>query len=509
MQEVQEKGKKTGKTVTHWVDGKPFDQPDADFFGEVRDPATGEVIAQVPFATTDVAQAAVRSAKEALTSWGSTPAPRRAQVLAKFGELLIQHTDELAALVTAENGKTLEDAKGALARAIETVQMASSAPILLKGEFSDQVANGIDTYSLRQPVGVCVGITPFNFPAMAPLYMCSVAIAAGNTFVLKPSEQDPSVCVRIAELWAEAGLPDGVFNVVQGDKDSVYALLDHPDVAAVSFIGTTPIAKAVYERGAASGKRVQALGGANNHMIVLPDADMDRTADALTSAAYGSAGQRCMAVTTVVAVGEAGDELVEKTRERLEALRVGPGSDPDSDMGPLISAQSLQKITGDIERGIEAGAELVADGRNIRVEGHEDGNFMGPCLFDHVTPDMELYREEVFGPVLKVVRVDTFEEALELEKSNPYGNGAAIFTRDGWAARRFQQEANAGTVGINVPIPFPVAFYGFGGWNDSAFGDHDVNAGAFSFYTRPKKVTTRWEPPATGVDMGFSLGRNS
>lgn len=510
MQEVKEKGQETRKTVTHWIDGKPFDQPDADYYSEVHDPATHEVIAQVPHATTEVVQDAVRSAKEAFSSWSSTPVPRRAQVIVKFGELLVQHTDELAALVTAENGKTLDDAKGALARGIETVEMASSAPILMKGEFSDQVANGVDTYSLRQPVGVCVGITPFNFPLMIPLYMCSVAIAAGNTFVLKPSEQDPSVCVRLGELWEEAGLPPGVFNVVQGSKDSVDALLDHPEVAAVSFIGSTPIAKAVYERGAANGKRVQAFGGANNHMLVLPDADIDQTADALTSAAYGSAGQRCMAITTAVAVGqETGDELVEKTRERLSALRVGPGSDSNSDMGPLISEQALQKIRDYVDRGVEAGADLVADGREVSVEGHENGNFMGPCLFDHVTPDMELYQEEIFGPVLKIVRVDTFEEGLELEKSNPYGNGAAIFTRDGWAARRFQQEANAGTVGINVPIPFPVAFYGFGGWNDSAFGDHDINAGAFNFYTRPKKVTARWEPPPAGIDMGFSLGRTS
>ena len=503
MQETQDKSQEARKTVTHWIDGKPFEEPDVDRYGDIFDPATGEVQGRVALASQAVVDAAVSSGEEAFDVWGSTPAPKRVRVFYNFRDLLLRHADELAALITSEHGKTLDDAAGEGVRGRETVEVALSAPTLLKGDFSNQVANGFDTYSLRQPLGVCVGITPFNFPVMIPLYMSAVAIAAGNSFVLKPSEQDPSPSMFLAELWDEAGLPPGVFNVVHGDKVAVDALLDHPRVQATSFIGSTPVARHVYQRGAASGKRVQAFGGAKNHMVVLPDADMDQAADALTSAAYGSAGQRCMAITTAVAVGQAGDELVEKTRERIGALRVGIGSDPESDLGPLIRDRARERVLSYIERGAEAGAELVVDGRAVRVEGHENGFFVGPCLFDHVTPDMELYQDEIFGPVLIVVRVDTFDEALALVKSNRYGNGSAIFTRSGWAARRFQEEATTGTVGINVPIPFPVSFYGFGGWNDSRFGDHNINADAFHFYTKPKVVTARWQRPPAGVDMGF------
>jgi malonate-semialdehyde dehydrogenase (acetylating) / methylmalonate-semialdehyde dehydrogenase len=492
------------RTITHWIDGRAVER-EPERTGAVYDPATGQQTAQVAYATGDDVDAAVRAAAAAYPAWRDTSTVRRARVMFAFRELLERHQDELARIIAAEHGKVVADAAGEVQRGLEVVEVASGIPHLLKGDFSENVSTEVDCYSIRQPLGVVAGITPFNFPIMVPAWMHPIAIACGNTFVLKPSERDPSVSLRVAELYRQAGLPDGVFNVVHGDKVAVDAVLDHPGIAAVSFVGSTPIARYIYERGTAHGKRVQALGGAKNHAIVMPDADMDSAADALVSAAYGSTGQRCMAISTVVTVGKAGDPLVDKVRERATSLRTGPGLDPGTDMGPLVSSASRDKVAGLIESGVREGAKLVLDGRGLEVEGHEDGFFVGPTLFDEVTTEMSIYREEIFGPVLIVLRTGTISEAIEVVNRNPYGNGTAIFTQNGAAARKFQHEVQAGMVGVNVPIPVPMAFYSFGGWKQSLFGDLHVHGPeGVAFYTRGKVVTSRWPVPRdSAVELGF------
>jgi malonate-semialdehyde dehydrogenase (acetylating) / methylmalonate-semialdehyde dehydrogenase len=474
-------------------------------YGEVTNPATGEVLRHVPFATADDVAAAVAAAVAAWPAWRAAPALRRARILMRLRELLDLHKKDLACLLSEEHGKTRLDAEGSLTRGIEVVEFATGVPHLLKGEFSDNVGSDVDSFSLRQPVGVCAGITPFNFPAMVPLWMFPIAIACGNTFVLKPSERDPSLSLRMAELAQEAGLPDGVFNVVHGDKEAVDAILAHPDIKAVSFVGSTPIARYIYETGTARGKRVQALGGAKNHAVVLPDADLDFTADALIGAAYGSAGERCMAVSVAVAVGEAGDPLRDKLAARARRVVVGPGDRADSEMGPVITCAARDRIVDLIDRGVAEGATLVVDGRQPRVAGHDHGFFVGPTLFDRTTPDMAIYREEIFGPVLVMVRAESLEEAIALINANAYANGAALFTRSGYAARRFQQQVEVGMIGINVPIPVPMAFYSFGGWRNSLFGDLHVHGmDGVRFYTRGKAVTARW-PDDGSAAPGFHL----
>jgi malonate-semialdehyde dehydrogenase (acetylating)/methylmalonate-semialdehyde dehydrogenase len=447
----------------------------------------------------------VKAAAAAALGWGETPPLRRARVMQKFLQLLQANQKELAALVTEEHGKTLPDAMGSVQRGIEVVEFACGVPHLLKGEHSENVGTGVDCHTVRQPVGVCAGITPFNFPVMVPLWMFPVAIACGNTFVLKPSEKVPSASVRMAELFKEAGLPDGVLNVVHGDKEAVDAILEHPGIHAVSFVGSTPIAKHIYETCAKNHKRVQALGGAKNHAVVLPDADLDFTADALIGAAYGSAGERCMAISAVVAVGAAGDALVTLLRKKAEAIVVGPGDKEGVEMGPLVSAQHRDKVAGYIDQGVKEGAKLVLDGRGHKVRGFESGYFLGTTLFDGVTPDMRIYKDEIFGPVLVVLRASTLEDAIALVNRNPYANGTAIFTESGGAARRFENEIQVGMVGVNVPIPVPVAFYSFGGWKSSLFGDLHVHGmEGVKFYTRTKVVTSRWphqDTPAPGLNM--------
>ena len=474
-------------------------------YGEVTNPATGEFLRHVPFSTAEDIASAVAAASAALPAWKAAPALRRARVLMRFRELLEAHKKDIARLVSQEHGKTVADAEGSITRGIEVVEFATGIPHLLKGEFSDNVGTDVDSFSLRQPIGVCAGITPFNFPAMVPMWMFPIAIACGNTFVLKPSERDPSTGLRLAELATEAGLPDGVFNVVHGDKEAVDAILDHPDIKAVSFVGSTPIARYIYERGTAHGKRVQALGGAKNHAVVLPDADLTFAAEALIGAAYGSAGERCMAVSVVVAVGDAGDALRDRLAERVRRISVGPGDKPESEMGPVISCAARDRIMGLIDRGVAEGATLVVDGRKPQIPGHENGFFVGPTLFDRTTPAMTIYREEIFGPVLVMVRTESLEEAIALINANPYANGAALFTRSGYAARRFQQQVEVGMVGINVPIPVPMAFYSFGGWRNSLFGDLHVHGmDGVRFYTRGKAVTTRW-PDDGSAAPGFHL----
>ncbi|MFV2118015.1 CoA-acylating methylmalonate-semialdehyde dehydrogenase [Streptomyces sp. Act-28] len=461
----------------------------------------------VALAPADEVGAAVAAARDAYATWGSSSLARRTAVLFRFRALLDAHRDELAALVTAEHGKVHSDALGEVARGLEVVELACGIPAQLKGGLSTQVSNRVDVASIRRPLGVVAGVSPFNFPAMVPMWMFPLAVACGNTFVLKPSEKDPSPSIRLAELLAEAGLPDGVFNVVQGDGDAVEALLVHPDVAAVSFVGSTPVARHVHTTATAHGKRVQALGGAKNHMLVLPDADLDEAADAAVSAAYGSAGERCMAISAVVAVGAVGDALVERIRERAEKIKVGPGTDPTSEMGPLITAAHRDKVASYVTGAAAEGCEVVLDGTECAVEGHENGFWAGPTLLDKVPTDARAYREEIFGPVLCVLRVGTYEEGVALINASPYGNGAAVFTRDGGAARRFQLEVEAGMVGVNVPVPVPVGHHSFGGWKDSLFGDHHVYGDdGVRFYTRGKVVTTRWPDPSeapAGVDLGF------
>lgn len=493
-------------SIDHWISGVRTPGTSGRT-APVHDPATGDQTAVVALASSSEVDDAVKTAVAAAEEWRTSSLSKRAAVLFGFRELLHSRTDELAAIITAEHGKVLSDAAGEIARGLENVEFATGVPQLLKGGFSEQAASGIDVYSIRQPLGVVAGITPFNFPAMVPLWMCANAIACGNAFLLKPSEKDPSAALFLAELWKEAGLPDGVFTVLNGDKEAVDALLEHPDIAAVSFVGSTPIAKYIYERGTAAGKRVQALGGAKNHALVLPDADLGMAADAIVSAAYGSAGERCMALSVAVAVGDIADDLVAAIKERTVKLRIGPGTAPDSDMGPLVTREHRDKVAGYIAQGAEAGATVVVDGREQHVPGQ--GYFLGTTLIDDVTPDMTVYTDEIFGPVLSVVRVASFDEGLALINSNRYANGTAIFTRDGGAARRFQSEVQVGMVGINVPIPVPVAYYSFGGWKDSLFGDtHMYGPEGINFYTRGKVVTERWPDPATStVDLGFPRTR--
>jgi malonate-semialdehyde dehydrogenase (acetylating)/methylmalonate-semialdehyde dehydrogenase len=488
-----------------WIGGER-DHASASRHRDVTDSASGDVVARVPLATAADVDRAVATAAQAARGWAQTPLGKRAEVLFRFRALVDAHRDELAAIVTREHGKVLSDAAGEVQRGLEVVDFACGLPHLLKGELSAQVSRGVDSYSLRQPLGVVAGITPFNFPVMVPMWMVPVALAAGNAFILKPSEQVPSASLLLAELLHEAGLPAGVFNVVSGDKEAVDALLVHPGVAAISFVGSTPVARHVYETATAAGKRVQALGGAKNHAVVLPDADLELAADGLVSAGYGSAGQRCMAVSVAVAVGDVAEPLLERLRARIATLVVGPGTDDDSEMGPLVSQAHLERVLGFVSSGIQEGAELVVDGRDPHVARDDAGGFfLGPCLFDRVTPGMRIYDEEIFGPVLLVVRVDSYAEALELIERSPYGNGAAIFTNDGGAARAFEQDVTAGMVGINVPIPVPMAYHSFGGWKASLFGDLHVHGpDGFRFYTRGKVVTRRWADPAhRGVDLGF------
>jgi malonate-semialdehyde dehydrogenase (acetylating)/methylmalonate-semialdehyde dehydrogenase len=482
----------TKPTLPLWINGRQTESCSGRT-GDVINPATGCVIRQVPLANREDVDSAVAAARAAFPGWRDTTPLRRSRILNKFRELLEVHRAELAQLASEEHGKTLEDAAGSVQRGIEVVEFAVGAPHLLKGEHAENVGRGVDCHSMLQPIGVCAGITPFNFPAMVPMWMFPIAIACGNTFILKPSEKVPSCSLRMAELFKEAGLPDGVFNVVPGDKEAVDALLVHPDVRAISFVGSTPIAKYIYETSAHHGKRVQALGGAKNHAVVLPDAALDFTADAIMGAAYGSAGERCMAISTVVAVGDIADKLVAKLKEKAEMLVVGPGDRKGVDMGPVISAPHRDKIVGFIDSGVAQGATLVTDGRGIKVPGYEGGYFVGPTLFDHVNTEMTIYREEIFGPVLIVLRAASFDEAIDLVNSNPYANGTAIFTSSGAAARRFQNEIEVGMVGINVPIPVPMAFFSFGGWKSSLFGDlHMHGMEGVYFYTRTKAVTTRW-----------------
>jgi malonate-semialdehyde dehydrogenase (acetylating) / methylmalonate-semialdehyde dehydrogenase len=491
-------------TIPLWIGGRASASRGRRF-GDVTNPATGAVIRRVPFANREDVDAAVKAAVEAFPAWRATPPLRRARILARFRELLEQHQKEVARLITEEHGKVLLDAMGSVQRGIEVVEFASGAPHLLKGEHSGAVARGVDAYSRLQPLGVCAGITPFNFPAMVPLWMFPIALACGNTFVLKPSEKDPSASVRMAELLKEAGLPDGVFNIVHGDKEAVDAILQHPDIKAVSFVGSTPIAKYVYATATATGKRVQALGGAKNHAVVLPDADLDFAADALVGAGYGSAGERCMAISAIVAVGGVGDTLISRLVEKAKALKVGPGMADGMDMGPLVTGAHRDRVKGYVDAGVADGAALVIDGRGLAIPGHEQGFFLGPSLFDHVKPDMTIYQDEIFGPVLVVLRVDTLDDAIQLVNRNPYGNGVAIFTSSGGAARRFEDEIEVGMVGVNVPIPVPMAFFSFGGWKNSLFGDLHVHGlEGIYFNTRTKAVTTRW-PNENAVSSGFIM----
>jgi malonate-semialdehyde dehydrogenase (acetylating) / methylmalonate-semialdehyde dehydrogenase len=481
--------------ITHWINGGSWTGASART-GEVFNPATGRVSGQVDLASSADVDAAVAAASGAFQQWRRSSLTARTQVLFAFRELLNARKEELAAIITAEHGKVLSDALGEVTRGLEVVEFACGIPHLLKGGFSEGVSTNVDVHSIRQPLGVVGVISPFNFPAMVPMWFFPVAIACGNTVVLKPSEKDPSAAVWVARLWQEAGLPDGVFNVVHGDKEAVDRMLEHPDVRSVSFVGSTPIARYVYENGTRAGKRVQALGGAKNHMVVLPDADLDLAADAAVNAGFGSAGERCMAISALVAVGPVADELVAKIRLRMDGLTVGDGT-RGTDMGPLVTEAHRDKVAAYLDAGTEAGAELVVDGREHKVDGAEEGFWLGPTLFDRVRPDMTLYTDEIFGPVLSVVRVETYDEAVELVNRNPYGNGTAIFTNDGGAARRYQNEVEVGMVGVNVPIPVPMAYYSFGGWKNSLFGDsHAHGMEGVHFYTRGKVVTSRWLDPA-------------
>jgi malonate-semialdehyde dehydrogenase (acetylating) / methylmalonate-semialdehyde dehydrogenase len=480
------------RTVNHWIAGKATTGT-GDRCGPVWNPATGEQQAEVVLATPGDVDAAVSAARDAFVEWSQASLSARTKVLFAFRELVNANIGRIAEAITDEHGKELSDARGEVQRGLEVVEFACGIPQLLKGDFSAQVSTGVDLYSFREPLGVCVGITPFNFPAMVPMWMFPVAIACGNTFVLKPSERDPSAAMLLAELWAEAGLPVGVFNVLHGDKEAVDCLLDHPDVAAVSFVGSTPIAKYIHGRASEQGKRVQALGGAKNHAIVLPDADLDYASDHLVAAAFGSAGERCMAISTAVVLGGVASELVDRVSAKALAVKVGSGRDADSEMGPVVTAQARDRIVGLIDSGERQGAHISVDGRGLTVAGHEDGFFVGPTVIDQVTAEMDVYREEIFGPVLSVVRMDDVDAAIDLINANPYGNGTAIFTSSGEAARRFQRGVRVGMIGVNVPIPVPMAYYSFGGWKDSLFGEHHIHGPeGVSFYTRAKVVTTRW-----------------
>jgi malonate-semialdehyde dehydrogenase (acetylating)/methylmalonate-semialdehyde dehydrogenase len=489
------------RQITHWIDNKAFDGP-IDRWGDVYDPATGQVQAKVAMASVEQVDLAVASALRAWDSWKDVSLARRSSILFAFRDLVDRHRDDIARFLVSEHGKVLPDAQGEVQRGLEVIEFACGIPQLLKGEHNENVSTAVDTYSIRQPVGVVAGITPFNFPAMVPMWMYPLAIACGNTFVLKPSEKNPSAAVFCAELFQKAGLPDGVLNVVQGDKVAVDRILTHPDIGAVSFVGSTPIARYVYETGTRAGKRVAALGGAKNHMIVLPDADMDLAADAAVSAGFGSAGERCMAIAVLVTVGDAADALLPKVVERLRKIKVASGLEHGAEMGPLVTAQHRDKVLGYIESGVAEGATLVADGRHL---ADQSGFFVGPTLFDHVTPDMTIYRDEIFGPVLSMVRVDSYDEAMKLLHDNPWANGVAVFTNDGGAARKFQNEVQVGMVGINVPIPVPMAYHSFGGWKASIFGSSRMyGLEGVQFYTRVKVITSRWPDPShRGVNLGF------
>jgi malonate-semialdehyde dehydrogenase (acetylating) / methylmalonate-semialdehyde dehydrogenase len=491
-------------TITHFINGRATDSSGGRF-ADVFNPALGEPCARVALASTGEVNDAVAAAAAAFPAWAATPPLQRARVLFRYLQLCQQHTDEFATMITREHGKTFADAQGEVARGIEVVEFAVGIPQLLKGEFTDQIARGIDAWSMRQPLGVVAGITPFNFPVMVPMWMFPVALACGNTFVLKPSERDPSASLLHARLLKEAGLPDGVFNVVQGDKVAVDALLDNPEVQAISFVGSTPIAEYIYARGSANGKRVQALGGAKNHMVVMPDADMDMAVDALIGAAYGSAGERCMAISVAVAVGDAADKLVSALARRTAALKVSDGMEKDAEMGPVVTAAARQRIEKLIGEGVEQGATLVVDGRGFQVPGREKGFFVGGTLFDHVQPEMSIYKEEIFGPVLCVMRLPDVGSALELINKNEYGNGVAVYTRDGGVAREFVRQVQVGMVGVNVPLPVPMAFNSFGGWKRSLFGDHHAyGPEGIRFYTRHKAVMQRWPNTASsGPEFSF------
>jgi malonate-semialdehyde dehydrogenase (acetylating) / methylmalonate-semialdehyde dehydrogenase len=493
----------TTEQIAHWVGGR--ERPGrSGRTGDVHDPALGRVVRQVPMASADEVDEVVRVAREAAAAWAGTSLSRRTQVLFAFREILNARKEELAAVITEEHGKVEGDALGEVVRGLEVVEFACGVPHLLKGGYSEGVSTGVDSWSLRQPLGVVGIVSPFNFPVMVPLWFVPIAIATGNAVVLKPSEKDPSAAVHMGRMWSEAGLPDGVFNVLHGDREAVDLLLEHPDVAAVSFVGSTPVARHVYETGSRTGKRVQSLGGAKNHMVVLPDADLDLAADAAVSAAYGSAGERCMAISVVVAVDPVGDELVARIGDRIAKLRVGDGR-RSSDMGPLVTREHRDRVASYVDAGQADGARLVVDGRTVDADGDSAGFWLGPTLFDQVDPSMSVYTDEIFGPVLSVVRAPTYESAVELVNGNPYGNGTAIFTCDGGAARRFQHEVSVGMIGINVPIPVPMAYYSFGGWKSSLFGSaHAHGMDGVNFYTRAKVVTARWPDPSHGgVDLGF------
>ena len=488
------------EVIGNYIKGTQINKTQGNY-QDVFNPATGNVRAQVCMSTKEEVDEAVKVATEAAKEWGRTPSPKRAQVMFRFKRLLEENSDQLAKIISSEHGKTHDDALGEVVRGLEVVEFACGIPQLIKGTFSEQVADGIDVYSFPQPLGVVAGITPFNFPAMVPMWMYPNALVCGNSFVLKPSERDPSASLFMADLLKQAGLPDGVFNIVQGGKEAVDAILDHPGISAVSFVGSTPIAKYIYSRGSSNGKRVQALGGAKNHMVVLPDADMKQVTDALMGSAFGSAGERCMAISVAVPVGDqVADELMERMTPLVKELQAGPPDDQNAAMGALITRDSLNRIEGLIQSGVDQGAELLVDGRGYQVPGYENGFFLGGTLFDRVRPEMDIYKEEVFGPVLSTVRVSNYQEALDLIQSNPYGNGTAIFTRDGDAARDFVSRIEVGMVGVNVPIPVPVAFHSFGGWKQSLFGDHHIyGPETIHFYTRMKAVTSRWP---TGIKSG-------
>jgi malonate-semialdehyde dehydrogenase (acetylating)/methylmalonate-semialdehyde dehydrogenase len=490
-------------TVSHWINGQPY-AATSGRKGAVANPATGEVIAEVGFASIEDVDRAVAASKIAAVDWRSTPLSRRAEVMFRLRELILQNRTRLAEIISTENGKTMADALGEVARGLENVEFACGIPNLLKGGYTEQASRGVDVYQIRQPVGVVAGITPFNFPAMVPLWMLSTAIACGNAFILKPSEKVPGASVFLAQLAKEAGVPDGVLNLVQGDKVAVDRLLEHPDIRAISFVGSTPVARHIYETATRNGKRVQALGGAKNHMMVLPDADIAMAADAAVSAGYGAAGERCMAISVVLAVGNVADPLIEAIRKRVARIKVGPGSEPASEMGPLITREHRDRVAGHLETAIAEGATLPIDGR-LDAATKSNGFFLGPSLIDHAKPGMRCYDAEIFGPVLSVVRVDTYAEGLRMINENPYGNGTAIFTQNGGAARQFQFDVEVGMVGVNVPIPVPVSYYSFGGWKSSLFGDlHMYGPEGVQFYTRSKVVTSRWpDPGASKVDLGF------
>lgn len=494
--------------ISHWINGALYDDT-ATRRGDIFNPATGELTDTVSFAGPDEVRAAVSAAARAFPGWRDTSLAKRTSAMFALRELMVRHTDELADAIVRQHGKVENDAKGEIARGLEVVEFACGLGELLKGEYSENASTGVDVYSVRQPLGVVVGITPFNFPAMVPLWMFPMALATGNTFVLKPSEKDPAASMILARLVHEAGFPPGVFNVLHGDREAVEGLLQHPDVAAVSFVGSTAIARSIYETATAAGKRVQALGGAKNHMVVLPDADLDDAADAAVSAGYGSAGERCMAASVLVAVGGCGDQLIEKITARVATLRVGAGTDPTSEMGPLVSREHREKVAGYVATGEQEGARVALDGRELTVDGYPGGFWLGPCLLDDVRTDMRVYNEEIFGPVLSVVRVETLDEAISLISEHEYGNGAAIFTSSGEAARRFQHGVAAGMVGVNVAIPVPVAYHSFGGWKHSLFGDlHIYGPDGVRFYTRNKVITSRWTQGAQHQSLNFPSGAN-